>query len=332
MAPSYDDPVGNRATTRVAALGAVLTALAAAPIARADDVAGAQALFDQGIADLNAGKLDQACKELAESLSKHDDSGTKGALATCYGKTGKLASAWKLWKDLADTAPAPELRSDAAREAAALEPRLPRYVIKAPAIPGLVVAIGASNISDFTVTVPLPIDPGQLDVSAKAPGYKPWSSTIALKEGAVTVVEVPALVQIPLAERPGYANYESDMHSRNLHHLVAYGLAGAGVVAMVIGGALGAHAGSEFSTAKSDCDNMIDACPGSGLAAANSAFKSAQGAANASTALFVVGPVLVAGAAVSWFTAPHAETAPTAMRVTPAVDGHSVGVVLSGGF
>jgi hypothetical protein len=311
---------------------ALLTVLVAGPAARADDVAGAQALFDQGIADLQAGKLDAACKELAESLSKHEDSGTKGALATCLGQTGKLASAWKLWKDLADTAPESGMRTDAAKQAAALEPRLPHYVIKAPAVPGLVVAIGASDISDFSVTVPLPIDPGELQVSAKAPGYKPWSTTITLKEGAVTVIEVPALQAIPIEERPGYANYAADMHSRNLHHIIAYSAAGAGVVAIIIGSALGASASSDFSKAKSDCGGNINACPSTGIGAANSSFKSAQSAANASTALFIVGPVLVAGAAVAWFTAPHAEISPTAMRVTPAVDAHWAGLVLSGGF
>ena len=91
--------------------------------ARAEVPPEATALFDQGMKDMRAGNLEVACKELAASLAKYTDSGTKGALATCYGKLGKLASAWSLWKDLADTA-SPADRPDAARvECAAFFPK-----------------------------------------------------------------------------------------------------------------------------------------------------------------------------------------------------------------
>src|SRR5205823_12288581 len=93
-----------------------------------------------------AGNTEAACKELAASLAKHEDSGTKGALAVCDTKLGKIATAWQYWKDLADTAPNEGLKADAAKNAAALEPRLPKYTVKAPPIAGLVVTVNGSPV------------------------------------------------------------------------------------------------------------------------------------------------------------------------------------------
>src|ERR1044071_6808085 len=101
---------------------------AAAPAA-ADPQAEAVGLFDQGIKDLKAGRLEKACAALQASLQLVKDSGTKGALARCHGRAGRIATAWLLWPELSDTAPTPDLRSDPAAQAAKLERRLPRYTI-----------------------------------------------------------------------------------------------------------------------------------------------------------------------------------------------------------
>lgn len=97
--------------------------------AHADRKADAVTLHDQGIADLNAGYIAKACKELAASNQLYPDSGTKGALAECLTADGKLASAWQLWRDLSDTAPSADLKADAEARALALELRLSRYVV-----------------------------------------------------------------------------------------------------------------------------------------------------------------------------------------------------------
>src|SRR6185436_9902315 len=120
-------PAGSARRLRPAV--AVAAVLAAAP-AQADPHAEAVVLFDQGIKDMKAGRLDKACPELQASLDLVKDSGTKGALARCHGLAGRVASAWLLWRELADTAPTAALRRDAAAQATKLEPRLPKYTIK----------------------------------------------------------------------------------------------------------------------------------------------------------------------------------------------------------
>src|SRR5262247_2174610 len=119
----------GRLATAIAAAVAAAVASAAAP-AFADSHAEAVVLFDQGIKDMKAGRLDKACPELQASLDLVKDSGTKGALARCHSLSGRVASAWLLWRELADTAPTRELRADAAAQATRLEARLPRYTIK----------------------------------------------------------------------------------------------------------------------------------------------------------------------------------------------------------
>ena len=136
-------------TRAAVALVLALAALASgASPAIADSQAEAVVLFDQGIKDMKAGRLDRACAELQSSLDLVKDSGTKGALARCHGLAGRVASAWLLWRELSDTAPSAALRTDAAAQAAKLEPRLPKYTIKlAGSTPGLVVEINDRSVA-----------------------------------------------------------------------------------------------------------------------------------------------------------------------------------------
>lgn len=180
------------------ALAAVLAcAPLVAPVAHAEAPPQATALFDQGIKDMRAGNTELACKELAASLAAYPDSGTKGALAECYTKLGKLASAWSLWRDLADTAPSRELRADAAARAKKLEPRMPKFQLRlaAPLAAQEVVTVAGHRVVDPTLPVALPLDPGPFTVAASAPGYATWTATFQAQEGDTTTVAIPALAR-----------------------------------------------------------------------------------------------------------------------------------------
>jgi len=155
----------------------------------------AQALFDQGIKDMQAGKLDVACKELAAALSKYPDMGIKGALATCYTKANKTASAWTLWRELADRETDTARKASATKHASELEPKLPRFAIRlAGTVPGLVVTINGTTIADPTLSVPIPVDPGPIAASAQAPGYVTWTATLTATEAQTTTIDIPQLV------------------------------------------------------------------------------------------------------------------------------------------
>jgi hypothetical protein len=307
-------------------------ALCSPLVARADVPAEATALFDQGMKDLRAGNTELACKELSASLAKYTDSGTKGALATCYGKLGKVVSAWSLWKDLADTA-SPADRADAAKRAKALEPRLPRFVVKLQGVTrGLVVTINGNALADPTLAVPLPVDPGPLAIIAHAPDHRDWTQTLQATEGATTTIEIPALDELPKSApivTPPIAIVEHG-DPRHKRHVLALAVGAVGGVGLIAGAVFGLSASSNFDKAKTDCGGNLDACAPGGLALAQADVSSARSSATLSTIGFGVGGALVTAGAVLWFTAPSAEESRTALRLVPSLEPRSAGLVLSG--
>ncbi len=68
------------------------TTLWAAP-ALAQDAVTSEALFRKGVDDMTAGRFETACPAISESLRLDPRPGTLFALAECYAKAGKPASA-----------------------------------------------------------------------------------------------------------------------------------------------------------------------------------------------------------------------------------------------
>lgn len=317
----------------------VVALLGSLGVAKADTPADAIALFDQGIKDMQEGKYEIACRELSASLVKYPDSGTKGALAECYTHIGKVASAWKLWKDLADTAPL-NLRAEAAANAAALEPRLPRYVLQLKAItPGITVTINSTNVADPTLAVPLPLDPGEVVATAYAPQYKSWQQRFEVREGETVTIEVPALEPLPSAPEPPKATapqptaapttYVDNSSARTTRHVIGGAAVVVGLAAVGAGAYFGSTASSKWQSAQDRCGGSIDTCGQGDIGPAQRDVDDARSAATKSTWSFVGGGVLVAVGAVVWFTAPSKESR---VVVAPALGAHSSGLTLSGSF
>lgn len=325
----------------------VMMAIALVPTtAHADSKADAIALFDQGIKDLEAGNYDVACRELAASLALYADSGTKGALAECETARGKVASAWKLWRDLAVTASAEDLRADATVKAAALEARLPRYVVKVagPAVVGLVVAVNETMI-DPTLAVPLPIDPPSVVVTARAPGHEAWTQTFAVTEGKLTKIDVPPLRALPEGQRPKQDALAADPSAaavrdlmlmrevestRRTRRILGFTVAAGGVAIVGVGTYFGLVARAKWNSVEDTCGGSLAACPDPAFAQASSDASSARTSALVSTLLFAAGGATVVAGGYLWFTAPSVERPRAALRVTPVFDTSSVGVSVSG--
>lgn len=333
-----------------ASAGTLLTPL----VARADAPAEATALFEQGIKDMQAGNLDAGCRELAASLARYGDSGTKGALATCYTRQGRVTSAWTLWKDLADTAPQLDDRADATKNASQLAARLPHFVLKlaGPEPAGLVVTVNGAT-SDPSLAVPLPVDPGPVFATAHAPEHKDWSQTYAASEGKTITIEVPPLPELPkvippvaIAAPPGsglgtslsagpLVLREDNSGSRHSRHVIGASFAIIGLVASGAAAAFGSKASSKWSDAQTACNHGGDvtSCDPGGLAQAQSDVSDARSAALISTIGFGVGGAALLTGAIIYLSAPSdVERSTAALRVTPSVGSSSYGFVLSGGW
>lgn len=170
--------------------------------ALAQDPAAAEALFRDGKKAMQTGDLAAACPKLAESYRLDPATGALMALALCYERQGRLASAWTAYADVVTRAKAEKngKRERAAKaKVAELEKKLAYLVVTAadPSIPGLTitragVAIGASSLG-----VRLPIDPGEHSIEASAPGRVPHRATITVGAKGDHPLEIPALEIVP---------------------------------------------------------------------------------------------------------------------------------------
>src|SRR5215510_3468909 len=119
----------------------------------------AEQLFNQARDLAKAKRWAEACSKFEASLRYDPALGTRLNLATCYEHLGKLASAWSVYResiDLARKLGDTKRRDYARNQAAALEPRLARLAIAAPARPpaGFVVTRDGTQI-----------DPGALGIA-----------------------------------------------------------------------------------------------------------------------------------------------------------------------
>jgi len=178
------------------------------------DKVAAEQLFVEGRALMEQQQFEAACPKLQASLELDPASGTQINLARCYEKLGKLASAWRHYREASDRAvrDGNTERAQAARKfAAGLEPRLPRLIITlrspagppgVPSLPGMVVRRDGMPVSAALFGTAVYVDPGPHEVTATATGRAPFSVTVTVAEAATSTVEIPELA---LAAAPSAA-------------------------------------------------------------------------------------------------------------------------------
>jgi hypothetical protein len=292
----------------------------------AADKAAGDALFHEGKKLIASGDDIAACAKFEASLARLVQLGTQIALASCYEQIGKTASAWGAFRAAASAASkAHDKRQQFAEQhASALEARLSKLVIRlesAHRVDGLEILRDRSALAPAELATPIPIDPGDHTVEARAPGRRAWSVKVSVSADAPVVeVSVPILPELP--DLPGVSRRR---------RTIAYAVGGGGVA--VVAGALvfGVLAQSKWNESRSHCDAGL--CDQTGVDLA----RSARDLGNLSTVSFAVGAAAVAVGIVVYMTAPsaHAEVPqranPVVLRVVPTI-GQQVGLTLQGGF
>jgi hypothetical protein len=295
-----------------------------------DDKAQAVALFEEGLKELKAGNFEKACASLRKSNELHADSGTRGSLARCYEKLGKVASAWKLWVDLSTTAPK-NLRGDAAANAAKLEPRLPKYMFKVAAgTPKLGITIDGVTV-DPTPDVAVPIDAGKYIVEVNAAGYAAWKTAFAAVEGKTAEIKIE-LTPIksnepePQPQPPPITEKPTPKSSRKT---IGFAMLGVGGALAITGTVFGVIARSRYNDAQDICGGDIDVCNVDRLEEAQDKVDTARSAGNIATITLIAGGAALVTGVVLIVTAPKASRS---VAISPMVGSDTAGVLVRGGF
>ncbi|WP_437640192.1 hypothetical protein [Sorangium sp. So ce854] len=315
-------------------LGAVTLAARAAPV-HAQDVATAEALFQRGLAAMQAGRYETGCPALNESYRLDPRPGTLFTVAECEARSGKIATAATRYADylalfarLSPDAQAKQKGREkvATRRRAALLPDIPELTLSLPpdAPDGTIVRRGEITLGAPMLGVPLPIDPGEHVVTTQAPGAQPLEQRISIARGekkqitlqvnAAPAAGAGAAARGPVAGRPAASQSAPrapaagpapqpgapapDGSWRRTGALVAGGV---GAAVLVVGGVTGALAFVEKATVD---DNCVDTrCNPEGMRAV----ESSRTFALASTIGLGVGVVGLGAAVALLLTAPPPE-------------------------
>jgi hypothetical protein len=279
---------------------------AAAPPALAEPTpearAAAETLYNEAGKLGDAGKWTEAMAKLEASLALDPAVGTLQRLAYCAEKLGLTATAWSRYLDMEAlaTQSGDKRAKFAAANAKRLEPLLAKLSIEVPPESrgdDLEIRKDGTPLKPGAWGVPVPVDPGPHTVEASRPGKQAFRTmvTVEAKPG-VTSVRVPVLPDVPAtpaAPEPAPPFWGS-------RRIAGVSVAGAGVVGIAIGAALGAVALKKASDLKSSgqCNADLSAC----FAAGMSAWQDGRTLAHGSTAAFVVGGAAVAVGVVLFAT------------------------------
>jgi serine/threonine-protein kinase len=304
--------------------------------------ASAEALFNDGITLVSAGRFAEGCAKFEGSQALEATLGTELRLADCYERIGRTASAWALFKESQGIAHRNgELqREDVARSRAeALTPRLSFLTIEVepPPAKGLRVERNEQLVPPASLGAPIPVDPGVQTVVVSAPARRSWSGSVVVPaESGTATLHVPNLamapvarVSVPMSPAPAPAPLRVVNTQRTLG-IVTTGLGAAGILS---GLGLGWYAKHENDLSRTDQYCPVDDHDGCSHAGVSLRNRSRAFAAASTATLLVSGAVLVTGV-VLWSTAASSSERASVSRLRFSAEASvcSVDAVLAGAF
>lgn len=288
------------------ALGFGVLTFALCSAARADsgseNQAAAEALFNEGRRLAADGHYDEACPKFEASQKLDPGLGTLLNLADCYEKTGRTASAWAEYREaipLARAAGSTDREQLALDRSKALEARLSTLTIRAMGgeAQGTALDVRRDGVSvdAAALSTPIPVDPGEHQVTASAPGKQPWSTTVQVGANAAKVV-----VEVPRLEAAGGASSAADAGPRHsAQGPIGLGVGAVGIVGIGLGTFFALSASSTWKDAKAGCSDYPYGCSNQALEQRDSAANKAT----VSTIAFIAGGAALAAGTLLWLTA-----------------------------
>lgn len=290
--------------------GILLAAMLVPGAAFADegDIKKAEQLYNDALALTDAGNFAAACPKYAESQRLDPALGTQFNLADCWEHTNQLAGAHALFTSVERAARAAgktNLATRAHDRAVALDGRIPRLAITAPAAAELVVRVDGAVVPAESLGA-LPVDPGKHVVEARAAGGKSFRRSVDVAGGTTPLAIVfteaePAKSAAPIERKPSKS-----------FRIAGATVAGFGAVGLVLGTVAGVSALSKRDEARDVCGN--DEPSQCHAQAGVPLWDDAANAGTISTVAFAAGGALVVAGALLWIFAPSRTVTPTVGR------------------
>jgi hypothetical protein len=293
--------------------------------------------FSEGQRLMAQGKFQEACPKFEKALSLNPGAGTKFNLADCYEKTGRLASALTLFREVEDVTRQvgqKERSATAKQRADALEPRIPSIVLHAPWVnesPRAELSLDGRTLAPDALDKPIRVDLGAHVAIARLEGAETRADATVEHEGEsvslVLAAPRPASVaKLPPSPPPAAAATDDDRtgHTQRIAGLV---VGGVGVVALGIGAIVVLGAKSTYDDATVSCGKS---CPHDETKRANDA----RDSANLGGIVLGVGLAAAATGAVLFLAAPSrsVRSASASVRLAPGAARGALGLTALGEF
>jgi len=327
-------------------LGAIMAVFAVAGRVHAqsgDSNATAERLFNEARELVKVNRWAEACPKFEASLREDPALGTRLNLATCYEYVGQLARAWGLYREsirLADKAGDVERRDFAQTQADALEPRLARLEISAPAKPpaGFFVTRDGTVIDAGALGVALYIDAGRHEIVASAPGFARFTKVVTLVAGTTETFAIPSLTAAAVSSDEAKVPVDAAEASTgpvvvasSTRTYAAIGLGAVGVATAGVGLLFGANARSYIGDAKLVCNDRLVCDGDTSYRLGTQLIHDARSDATISTVLVAAGGAAIIAGAVVFLTRPNRREQKAA-RIVPVPHEHGAGLAIVGRF
>lgn len=244
----------------------------------AQPVPAAQALYERGVANFQAGRYELACQEFAESYRLEPLPGVLFTLATCEARAGRVASSAAHYADflqLVSRLP-PEQRAlqrervqVATAERNALLPEIPHLLVRVtePLPSGAVVRCDGAVLGSASLGRKLPLDPGAHVLSVTLADGSTREQQVVLERGRTTEVELA----LPARSAPR----ADERHGRTKNgRALVYAASALGGAALGVGVVTGALAFAKKNIIAQHCEGTQ--CDRAGKRAADDAQRMAR--------------------------------------------------------
>lgn len=294
----------SRLPCRVIVAALTFASPAAAAAAPPAGVSQAQALFDRGVADMEAGLYEKACPAIEASQRLEPMPGTLFTLAECEAQRGRVVTAMRYYAEYLTLyrGLTPAKRFQQGDRGKTCEAQLKKLDALAPRLtlvpppgsgPEITVKRDGEVVPELTLGSPTLVDPGEHVITIATPGGQEIEQRITLSTGESRTLELTLKPAPPGAKKPGGLPPKAlvappppeqvELRPWRIGTLSAGGLAVAGIAVGTIAGVLAAQ---ERDRANRECP-IEKGCTEEGF----NAVQSVRDLGAVSTIAFVAGGV-----------------------------------------